>query len=309
MDREPLTRTRQRLGRTRPPRSRPHRPRCPRRREVCVRCLPSHRFLGWPPMPGPQTVIENPILNWPFGEPTRHFRFGEDGITDEVVEGRRPSSYFVPIPKAKKKGGQLAVRDGVDGRPDRGEPVHQPGPRPGQPLARWRLAGRHADHADAARVLDGPGARAAAVLLPGRGAGDGDLHHRGGAQAGRRLDREPPAGDGRRRQPGPVPHRPQDGDRHRQDRGDGDAHRLAHPQQGWPTRRTPASPTRFLVVTPGITIRDRLRVLLPQRSGQLLPPARPRAGGPAATTSAGRRSSSPTSTPSSCREKVKAPAS
>ena len=58
-------------------------------------------------MPGPQTVIENPILNGPFGEPTRHFRFGEDGITDEVVEGRRPSSYFVPIPKAKKKGGQL----------------------------------------------------------------------------------------------------------------------------------------------------------------------------------------------------------
>ena len=58
-------------------------------------------------MPGPQTVIENPFLNGPFDEPTRHFRFGDEGITDEVVEGRRASSYFVPIPKAKKKGGQL----------------------------------------------------------------------------------------------------------------------------------------------------------------------------------------------------------
>jgi len=48
-------------------------------------------------------VIENPVLNSPFGEPKRHFRFTEDGITDEVVEERRISQYFVPIPRAKKK--------------------------------------------------------------------------------------------------------------------------------------------------------------------------------------------------------------
>jgi type III restriction enzyme len=29
-----------------------------------------------------QIVIENPILNSPFDEPTRHFRFDDDGITD-----------------------------------------------------------------------------------------------------------------------------------------------------------------------------------------------------------------------------------
>jgi len=58
-------------------------------------------------MARPPTVIENPILNGPFVAPTRHFRFGEDGITDEVVDGRRPSSYFVPIPRAKRKSGQL----------------------------------------------------------------------------------------------------------------------------------------------------------------------------------------------------------
>lgn len=47
-------------------------------------------------MPRPQIVIENPILNTPFAEPERHFRFDDEGITDDVVEGRRPSSYFMP---------------------------------------------------------------------------------------------------------------------------------------------------------------------------------------------------------------------
>ncbi len=52
----------------------------------------------------PQVVIENPILNSPFDEPKRHFRFNDDGITDEVVEERRTSAYFVPIARPKKKG-------------------------------------------------------------------------------------------------------------------------------------------------------------------------------------------------------------
>ena len=51
-----------------------------------------------------QVVIENPIINSPFDEPTRHFRFTDEGITDEIVDGRRTSSYFVPIAKSKKKG-------------------------------------------------------------------------------------------------------------------------------------------------------------------------------------------------------------
>ncbi|HWG43635.1 MAG TPA: hypothetical protein VN688_12680 [Gemmataceae bacterium] len=51
-----------------------------------------------------QVVIENPIINSPFDEPTRHFRFTDEGITDEVVDGRRISTYFVPIARPKKKG-------------------------------------------------------------------------------------------------------------------------------------------------------------------------------------------------------------
>ncbi len=50
-----------------------------------------------------QVIIENPILNSPYEEPRRHFRFTDEGITNEVVEQRRVSSYFVPIPRPKKK--------------------------------------------------------------------------------------------------------------------------------------------------------------------------------------------------------------
>jgi len=52
-----------------------------------------------------QVVIENPIINSPFDEPTRHFRFTDEGITNEIVDGRRISSYFVPIARPKKKRG------------------------------------------------------------------------------------------------------------------------------------------------------------------------------------------------------------
>jgi type III restriction enzyme len=52
-----------------------------------------------------QVVIENPIINSPFEEPTRHFRFTDEGITNEIVDGRRISSYFVPIARPKKKRG------------------------------------------------------------------------------------------------------------------------------------------------------------------------------------------------------------
>ena len=54
-------------------------------------------------------VIENPILNSPFREPTRHWAFGDTGITNEIVEGRRVSSYFMPIPASKVRGKQLEL--------------------------------------------------------------------------------------------------------------------------------------------------------------------------------------------------------
>jgi len=39
----------------------------------------------------PDTIIENPTLNSPFREPERHWRFTEEGITNEIVQTRRAS--------------------------------------------------------------------------------------------------------------------------------------------------------------------------------------------------------------------------
>ena len=57
----------------------------------------------------PDVVIENPVINSPFEEPRRHFVFADDGITDQIADTRRVSSYFIPIPPPKKKGGQQVL--------------------------------------------------------------------------------------------------------------------------------------------------------------------------------------------------------
>jgi type III restriction enzyme len=44
----------------------------------------------------PDRVIENPIINSPYREPGRRFVVDRDGITGEVAEGRRRSACFVP---------------------------------------------------------------------------------------------------------------------------------------------------------------------------------------------------------------------
>ena len=58
-----------------------------------------------------QVVIENPVINSPFREPTRHFRFTDEGITNEIESGRRISSYFVPIAQPRKKGSKQLLFD------------------------------------------------------------------------------------------------------------------------------------------------------------------------------------------------------
>jgi type III restriction enzyme len=59
-------------------------------------------------------VIENPILNSPFEEPTRHHRYDDDNnITEDVLSGRRPSSYFMPIAAPKKTTKQTLLDFGI----------------------------------------------------------------------------------------------------------------------------------------------------------------------------------------------------
>jgi type III restriction enzyme len=54
-------------------------------------------------------VIDNPILNSPYAEPSRHFRFSDERITDEIPEGQRRSGYFVPVPAARTRQRQLQI--------------------------------------------------------------------------------------------------------------------------------------------------------------------------------------------------------
>src|SRR6267378_2649742 len=57
----------------------------------------------------PDVVIQNPVINSPFVEPQRHFEFGDRGITGKIDEGRRQSSYFVPIPHGRRQTAQLSL--------------------------------------------------------------------------------------------------------------------------------------------------------------------------------------------------------
>lgn len=52
----------------------------------------------------PETFIDNPVLNSPFKEPDRHFELDETGNPTGVIkDGRRPSIYLVPVPPPKKR--------------------------------------------------------------------------------------------------------------------------------------------------------------------------------------------------------------
>ena len=54
-----------------------------------------------PVLPKP-VVIEKPVINSPFVEPERHFKFDDNGITNEIIPSRRQSEYFIPIPVPKR---------------------------------------------------------------------------------------------------------------------------------------------------------------------------------------------------------------
>ncbi|MBD2497896.1 BPTD_3080 family restriction endonuclease [Nostoc sp. FACHB-280] len=60
-----------------------------------------------------QVVIENPIINSAFSEPQKHFRFDDDGITSDIINTRRKSHYFIPIAKPKKQEKQLELDLGL----------------------------------------------------------------------------------------------------------------------------------------------------------------------------------------------------
>jgi type III restriction enzyme len=58
-------------------------------------------------------AIDNPVINPPYDPPRRHFAIGEDGHpTGAIAMGRRPSESFIPIaPQRKGKAAQQAALD------------------------------------------------------------------------------------------------------------------------------------------------------------------------------------------------------
>ncbi len=59
------------------------------------------------------TQIDNPILNRPYEQPDRHYEIGPQGPTGEIRGGRRPSESFIPIATIKKKKGK-GVQEEID---------------------------------------------------------------------------------------------------------------------------------------------------------------------------------------------------
>jgi type III restriction enzyme len=57
------------------------------------------------------------VLNSPYLEPNRHFKSNERGLTEEILEYRRPSSFYIPVPRAKTKQKQfdLNIAEGAYG--------------------------------------------------------------------------------------------------------------------------------------------------------------------------------------------------
>jgi len=56
--------------------------------------------------------VDNPVVNSPYDPPGHHFELGPDGTpTGVVLDGRRRSESFVPVPPQRKRAGTQAALD------------------------------------------------------------------------------------------------------------------------------------------------------------------------------------------------------
>lgn len=212
-------------------------------------------------------MIENPILNTPYEQPDRYYEIGPQGPTGEIREGRRPSESFIPIAvskKGKQGGDQTELDFDITGeRRERNSLINDLR----REIARWRSGGEYSGVTPISRKLlqhwvDPE--RDNRVLFCQREAAETAIFltevagRHGYSDWRKRLEPE------------------------------NEVHNSGLPRVAlkmatgagktvvmamliaWQTLNKVQSPrdsrftNRFLVVTPGITIRDRLRVLLPE---------------------------------------------
>ncbi len=227
-----------------------------------------------------QVAIENPVINSPFGEPQRHFKFSDEGITDQVIASRRISSYFIPIPQPRKKNPKQLTFE-TEWTADRLE-ENKFINRVRERVAIWRKGGYQGITNTTRRLLEywnNPQrehklffcqveALETAIYITEVAGKYGD------AWIENSLREASQAAN-------PLLYRIA----FKMATGSGKTlviamliawqllNKLANPQDA---RFSDA----FLICTPGITIRDRLRVLMPSDPSELLPPTRPGAGRP-----------------------------
>ena len=213
------------------------------------------------------STIENPVINSPFVEPHRHFATSADGrVSGEIEERRRPSAFFVPVAQPKKTSAQLAMD--AYGPPTRQQP-NEIVNEIRAAVERWRVQGyphtssttrellAYWRHEDRERRLFFCQLEAAetAIYLTEAAARTGDTKalnviRQANAELNDALPRLA----------------------FKMATGSGKTVLMAM-LIAWQTLNKAANPKdrrfsdKFLVVTPGITIRDRLRVLYPNDPG------------------------------------------
>ena len=225
---------------------------------------------------GAATSLDNPILNGPFDAPERHFEIGPQGPTGIVVAGRRPSESWIPIPPVRKGATASTQQDALDF--DATGERREPNPLINQVRAAvdtWRLRGYPGVTPTTRKLLEH-------WSDPARGDQRVLFCQREGAETAIYLaevaGRHSQAGD-------------RSSDFRRVLDATNTEYNTGLPRVGlkmatgagktvvmamliaWQSLNHAQSPRdvrftdRFLVVTPGITIRDRLRVLQPSDSG------------------------------------------
>jgi type III restriction enzyme len=213
-------------------------------------------------------TIDNPILNSPYGQPDRYYEIGPNGPTGEIRDGRRASESFIPIAVTKKgktaRGEQQAFDFDVTGeRRERNSLINDVR----RDVARWRMSGVYVGVTPISRKLLQHWAdptRENRVLFCQREAAETaifltEVAGRNGVTDWRkRLESENEAHNAG------LPRLAL-----KMATGSGKTVVMAM-LIAWQTLNKMYSPRdvrftdRFLIVTPGITIRDRLRVLLPE---------------------------------------------
>lgn len=229
---------------------------------------------------GQTAGLEDPVLNGPYDPPLQHFVIGSKGPTGEVLSGRRPSESFIPVAPIRKRGPLTKGPGGTPGAASgdqltlalleetRQENVLINELR--RDVANWREAGFPGTTATTAKLLRhwADPLRENRILFAQREAAETAifLAEVAGRTRGFR-DRRPVVDALNAEHNEGIPRIAL-----KMATGSGKTVVMAM-LISWQTLNKVASPSnpryakRFLVVTPGITIRDRLRVLQPNDPG------------------------------------------